>query len=152
MIELALVFGRASVAAVYAPGEDEQLSLVESAGVPWALYGLRDSYALSDGSPAVDAYRRGQPLWLSPEELAMNPGAPGIGENSGVPDPPGIPDPPGVQRTPAGDFSLAAVALPADQGGGGCLLAVSDSPGGFDADDRQCLELLAEAVVVACSP
>ncbi|WP_425473293.1 SpoIIE family protein phosphatase [Streptomyces montanus] len=143
---------------MYAPGEDEQLSLVESAGVPWTLYGLRDSYPLSEDSPAADAYRRGQPLWLGPEELATNPGDAGIRETSGIrdpsgiPDPPGIPDPRGVQHTPAGDFSLAAVALPADQGGGGCLLAVSDSPGGFDADDRQCLELLAEAVVVRPFP
>ena len=86
---------------------------------------------------------KGTPTGLSPEELATNPGAPGIRENAGIPensgirenseapDLPGIPDSPGVQRTPAGDFSLAAVALPADQGGGGCLLAVSDSPGGF---------------------
>ncbi|MEV7891528.1 SpoIIE family protein phosphatase, partial [Streptomyces sp. NPDC088357] len=31
-------------------------------------------------------------------------------------------------------------------GGGGCLVAVSERPDGFDADDRACLELIADAV------
>ncbi len=126
VLEQALVFSGATIAVVYAPGEGgDQLCLIESAGVPRALYGLRDSYPLSGGSPAADAYRLGQPLWLSPEELAVSPGA---------------------RRMPAGDFWLAAVPLPPDPRGGGCLVAVSESPGGFHTEDRKCLELLAEAV------
>ncbi|MER5221791.1 SpoIIE family protein phosphatase [Streptomyces flaveus] len=127
VIELALVFSGAVVAAVYAPEEDDdRLTLVESAGVPRILYGLRDSYPLADGSPALDAYRLGQPQWLGPEELAVSPD---------------------TRRTSMGDFWLAAVPLPPAPRDGGCLLAVSDSPGGFDIEDRQCLRLLAEAMV-----
>src|SRR3954468_6740739 len=45
VLEQALVFAGATFAAVYAPGEDGgQLGLVESAGVPRTMYGLRDSY------------------------------------------------------------------------------------------------------------
>lgn len=70
------MFGGATLATVYAPGDSgDQLCLIEAAGVPRSLYGLRDSYALSGGSPAADAYRIGRPLWLSPEELAVRPGA-----------------------------------------------------------------------------
>ncbi|NGO08981.1 SpoIIE family protein phosphatase [Streptomyces sp. HC44] len=126
VVELALVFSGAVVAAVYAPQEDDRLALVESAGVPRTLYGLPDSYPLSGGSPAADAYRLGQPLWLSPEELAVGPD---------------------TRRTSVGDFWLAAVPLPTAPREGGCLLAVTDSPGGFDGEERQCLGLLAEAMV-----
>ncbi|MEV0225463.1 SpoIIE family protein phosphatase [Streptomyces sp. NPDC050704] len=131
VLEQALVFSGATVAAGYAPGGGgDQLCLIESAGVPRTLYGLRDSYPLGGGSPAADAYRLGQPLWLSPEELAVDPGA---------------------RRPPAGEFWLAALPLPPDPRGGGCLLAVSESPGGFDTEDRTCLELLAAAVAFPTS-
>ncbi|SDP09786.1 Serine phosphatase RsbU, regulator of sigma subunit [Streptomyces sp. cf386] len=126
VLEQALVFGRASFAAVYTPSEDgELLCLVESAGVPRTLYGLRDSYALAGRSPVADVHRTGRPRWLAPEQLAES------------------------RRAPARDFFLAA--LPA-RGDGGCLLAVSENPGGFDTEDRECLELVAEAVAFPALP
>lgn len=119
-----LVFARASFAAVYAPSEDgELLCLVDAAGVPRTLYGLRDAYPLAGGSPVADAHRSGGSAWLGPEELAEGAEA---------------------RRLPSRDFHLAA--LPARRDGGGCLLAVSERPDGFDTDDRKCLELLADAV------
>ncbi|GAA2664748.1 SpoIIE family protein phosphatase [Streptomyces vastus] len=125
VIELVLVFSGAVVAAVYAP-RDDRLTLLESAGVPRSLYGLRDSYPLTGGSPAAESHRLGQPLWFGPEEVAVSPDA---------------------RPTAVGDFSLAALPLPPDPHGGGCLIAATDSPGGFDTEDRRCLGLLAEAMV-----
>ncbi|MDT7840686.1 SpoIIE family protein phosphatase [Streptomyces justiciae] len=124
VLEQVLVFARASFAAVYAPSEDgELLCLVDAAGVPRTLYGLRDAYPLAGGSPVADAHRSGRSAWLGPEELAEGAEA---------------------RRLPSRDFHLAA--LPARRDGGGCLLAVSERPDGFDTDDRKCLELLADAV------
>ena len=131
VLEQALVFSGATLAAVYAPGEDEDLlCLVESAGVPRTLYGLRDSYPRSGRSATADALRTGRPVWLGPAELAA-------GAES--------------RRALARDFFVAA--LPTHDGGdGGSLLAVSERPGGFDADDRACLELIAEAVALPTRP
>ncbi|MDQ1034368.1 PAS domain-containing protein/anti-sigma regulatory factor (Ser/Thr protein kinase) [Streptomyces sp. V3I8] len=127
VLEQALVYGGATLAAVYAPGEHgDQLCLIESAGVPRSLYGVRDSYPLSGASPVADVHRAGRSVWLGPAELALVPG--------------------GARHTPAGDFWLAVLPLPPDPRGGGCLLAVSESPGGFGTEDRACLELFAEAV------
>ncbi|CAL9628404.1 SpoIIE family protein phosphatase [Streptomyces sp. enrichment culture] len=125
LLEQALVFTCATFAAVYTrAAAQDLLRLVESAGVPRTLYGLRDGYPLSGRSPAADAHRIGRPLWLGPEDLA---------------------DGPEARRTPAGGFWLAA--LPTDpERDGGCLLAVTERPGGFDAEDRACLELIADAV------
>ncbi len=110
------------VAAAYTHSEDgDQLCLAESAGVPRSLYGLRDSYPLTGGTPAADVHRSGQPLWLTPEDLGRCADA---------------------RRLPNGDFSLAVLPL----GDGGCLAAVSERAGGFDADDRECLRLLAGSV------
>ncbi|MFC8513672.1 SpoIIE family protein phosphatase [Streptomyces sp. NPDC057257] len=122
VLEQALVFAGAAFVAVYAPGEDgDVLCLVESAGVPRTLFGVRDSYPRSGHSPVADAQRAGGPVWLGPKELAES------------------------RRTPARDFHLAV--LPARGGGGGqCLLAVSERPDGFDTEDRKCLELIADAV------
>ncbi|MEY9996688.1 anti-sigma regulatory factor (Ser/Thr protein kinase) [Streptomyces sp. V4I8] len=132
VLEQALVFGGATLAAVYAPGEDEDLlCLVESAGVPRTLYGLRDSYSRSARSAAADALRTGRPVWLGPAELAA-------GAES--------------RRASARDFFVAALPSPGADDGGGCLLAVSERPGGFDAEDRVCLELVAEAVAVPAPP
>ncbi len=126
VLEQTLVYGGATLALVYAPGDrGDQLCLIESAGVPRSLYGVRDSYPLSGGSPAADAYRAGRSRWLGPQELTAVTGA---------------------RRSPAGDFWLAALPLPPDPRGGGCLVAVSESPGGFGTDDRECLELFAGAV------
>ncbi|MEV1063575.1 SpoIIE family protein phosphatase [Streptomyces sp. NPDC050263] len=125
-LEQALVFAGAALVAVYTPGEDgELLRIVESAGVPRTLYGLRESYPLDGRSPAADACRTGRPVWLGPAELA---------------------DCAESRRMPARDVHLAA--LPVRGGASGCLLAVGERPGGFDADDRLCLELVAEAVVL----
>ncbi|WP_105973164.1 SpoIIE family protein phosphatase [Streptomyces geranii] len=128
VLEQTLVFAGATVAAVYTPGDGgELLCLVESAGVPRTLYGLRDSYPVTGGSPAADAHRAGRPLWLGPDELA---------------------DCAESRRMPAGDVHLAALPVRAGAavGDGGCLLAVTESPGGFDDDARDCLTLLADAV------
>ncbi|WEO93794.1 SpoIIE family protein phosphatase [Streptomyces sp. FXJ1.172] len=126
VLEQALVFAGASFAGVYTPGDDPaHLSLAESAGLPRTLYGLRDGYPADGGSPIAEAHRTGQPLWLGPEELA------------------GCPE---ARRTPSPEFSLAV--LPLGPAGTGCLLAVSERPGGFGTDDRACLELIARAVAV----
>ncbi|MFD4551665.1 SpoIIE family protein phosphatase [Streptomyces sp. NPDC058466] len=126
VLELALVFSGATLAAVYAPSENgDALHLAESAGLPRKLYGLRDSYPLSGGSPAADAHRSGRPLWLGPEELSRCADA---------------------RRLPSQDFSLAVLPLR----DGGCLASVSENPDGFGSADRECLALLAEAVV--CPP
>ncbi|MBL1084398.1 SpoIIE family protein phosphatase [Streptomyces actinomycinicus] len=126
VLEQALVFAGASFAGVYTPGDDPSvLVLAESAGLPRTLYGLRDSYPAAGASPVAEAHRSGRAHWLGPAELAAFPDA---------------------RRTPSPDFSLAA--LPLGLAGSGCLLAVGEHPGGFGADDRSCLELIAHAVAV----
>lgn len=126
ILEQALVFAAASFAGVYTPGDDPtQLYLAESAGLPRTLYGLRDSYPAAGGSPVAEAHRTGRTRWLGPAELAGGPEA---------------------RRTPSGEFSLAAVPL--GPAGSGCLLAVSEHPGGFGSDDRACLELIARAIAL----
>ncbi|CAL9360641.1 hypothetical protein SUDANB1_00654 [Streptomyces sp. enrichment culture] len=123
VLEQALVFAGAAFAAVYAPAQDgELLCLMESAGVPRTLYGLRDSYPRAGRSPVAAAHRGGRPVSLGPAELAADAQA---------------------RRVPSGDFFLTALPV---QGDGGCLLAVSERPGGFTADDLRCLELVSEAV------
>ncbi|MGP4092603.1 SpoIIE family protein phosphatase, partial [Streptomyces sp. KR55] len=58
VLELALVFARATFAAAYTPGEDgDLLCLADSAGVPRTLYGLRDSYPVAGRSPVAEARR-----------------------------------------------------------------------------------------------
>ncbi|MER6385607.1 SpoIIE family protein phosphatase [Streptomyces sp. NPDC001250] len=124
VLEQALVFAGASFAGVYTPGDDPaQLSLAESAGLPRTLYGLRDGYPAAGGSPVAEVHRTGRPRRLGPEELA------------------GCPE---ARRIPSPDFSVAV--LPLGPAGAGCLLAVSEHPGGFGPDDRACLELIARAV------
>ncbi|MFI9802816.1 SpoIIE family protein phosphatase [Streptomyces sp. NPDC052301] len=126
ILELALVFAGAAFAGVYLPGDDpSRLGLAESAGLPRTLYGLRDGYPAAGASPVAETHRTGRTRWLGPEELA------------------GFPE---ARRTPSPDFCLAA--LPLGPAGGGCLLAVSEHPGGFGADDRACLELIARAIAV----
>ncbi|MER7482719.1 SpoIIE family protein phosphatase [Streptomyces sp. NPDC126510] len=123
VLEQALVFAGAALAAVYAPSEDgELLCLMESAGVPRTLYGLRDSYPRGGRSPVAEAHRRGRPVSLGPAELAEHAQA---------------------RRVPSPDFFLTALPV---QGDGGCLLAVSERPDGFAADDLRCLELVSDAV------
>ncbi|MER8220240.1 SpoIIE family protein phosphatase [Streptomyces sp. NPDC094143] len=124
VLEQALVFAGAAFAAVYTPSADgELLCLVESAGVPRTLYGLRDTYPRAGRSPVAEAHRDGRPVSLGPAELAARAQS---------------------RRTPSRDFHLTA--LPVHGNGGGCLLAVSERPDGFGPDDRECLELVAEAV------
>ncbi|MBZ6292221.1 SpoIIE family protein phosphatase [Streptomyces olivaceus] len=124
VLEQALVFAGASCAALYTPGDHRDLlCLVESAGVPRALYGVRDSYPASGGSPVADAHRGGAAVWVGPEEFA------GSAES---------------RRVPSSGLSLAALPVRGD--GGGCLLALTGHPDGFGAEDRACLELIAEAL------
>ncbi|WP_344010211.1 SpoIIE family protein phosphatase [Streptomyces thermospinosisporus] len=129
VLEQALVFAGAAFAAVYTCAADgEVLQMVESVGAPGSLYGVRDSYPASGHSPAAQALRRGQPVWLGTKELHERAQS---------------------RRIPAYDFSLAA--LPVDDGGG-CLLAVSERPGGFDPEDRACLQLIADAAFIPAPP
>ncbi|QEV42593.1 PAS sensor protein [Streptomyces nodosus] len=122
VLEQGLVFAGAALTAAYTPdGAADTLSLVDSAGVPRTLYGLRESYPLPGASPVADAHRTGQPLWLTARDLGARADA---------------------HRLPVRDFSLAAVPL----GAGGCLVAVGDGPDGFDDEQRSCLRLLAGAV------
>ncbi|MFI7498318.1 SpoIIE family protein phosphatase [Streptomyces sp. NPDC049687] len=129
ILEQALVFTGASLAAVYRPGDNGLLRLTEWAGVPGTLYGLRESYPVQAGatgaghSPAAEAHRTGRPQWLGPDRLAECADA---------------------GRVPFRDIQLAV--LPVHDGEAGCLLAVSERPGGFDSDDRGCLERVAEAL------
>ncbi|MFE0451197.1 SpoIIE family protein phosphatase [Streptomyces sp. NPDC058914] len=126
VLEQALVFAGATLAAVYTPSDDgDLLCLADSVGVPRNLYGLRESYAVDGQSPAADAHRGRGPVWLGPDDLA---------------------DGADARRMPARDVHLAA--LPVHDGAGGCLLAVSESPDGFDSDDRACLGLVAEAIAL----
>ncbi|MFI2206216.1 SpoIIE family protein phosphatase [Streptomyces sp. NPDC020192] len=126
VLEQALVFAGAAFAGVYTPGDDPaELCLVESAGLPRTLYGLRDGYPAAGGSPVAEAHRSGRPQWLGPEQLA---------------------DGPEARRTPFRDFSVAA--LPLGPAGAGALLAVSERPGGFGDDERACLDLIVRAVAV----
>ncbi|MFJ3305336.1 SpoIIE family protein phosphatase [Streptomyces sp. NPDC086549] len=134
VIEQALVFAGAAFAGVYVPGDDGALRLVESAGLPRTLYGLRDSYPAAGQSPHAQAHGTGRPVWLGPDELAACPEA---------------------RRTPSPDFFLAALPVRAQGGGGGgggCLLVVSESSDGFDTEDRRCLELIVGAVALPAPP
>ncbi|MER6346870.1 SpoIIE family protein phosphatase [Streptomyces sp. NPDC001595] len=131
VLEQALVFAGATFAAVYVPDEDgDVLCLLEAAGVPRTMYGLRDSYPLSGRSPAAEAHRTGRPVWLGPDELAARSES---------------------RRTPAGEFFVAALPAHRDADAG-CLLAVSEDPHGFDTEQRVSLELIADAVTYPVLP
>lgn len=122
VLELALAYGGAVLAAAYTPAADgDPLCLAESVGAPRSLYGLRDSYPTGGRSPAADVLRTGQAVWLGPEDLTGGPES---------------------RRMPGEDFSMAVLPLP---GTGGCLVAVGEHAGGFDTDDRTCLSLVADA-------
>ncbi|MDQ0994526.1 hypothetical protein QFZ74_005754 [Streptomyces sp. V3I7] len=121
VLEQALVLARASFAGLYTAG-DERLRLTKSAGLPRTLYGLRDGYAASGRSAPAEAHRTAKPVWHGPEELASCPDA---------------------WRTPLPDFFVAALPV---RTGNGCLVAVSEEPGGFDPEDRACLALIADAL------
>ncbi|QKW30595.1 SpoIIE family protein phosphatase [Streptomyces seoulensis] len=124
ILEQALVFTGAAFAGVYTPGDGgDALCLSDAAGVPRTLYGLRDAYPLTGPSPPADARRTGRPVWRGPAELAA------------------CAD---FRRMPVGDVFVAA--LPLTGQAGGCLLAVTERPGGFDDENRACLHLIAEAV------
>ncbi|MFI2644099.1 SpoIIE family protein phosphatase [Streptomyces sp. NPDC018610] len=124
VLEQALVFTGATFAALYTPdGTGTTLCLSDAVGVPRTLYALRDTYPVTGPSPPAGARRTGRPVWLGPEEIAAGPDS---------------------RRMAAGDVFLAALPLSGEAGG--CLLAVTERPGGFDDEDRACLELVARAV------
>ncbi|MEW2078705.1 SpoIIE family protein phosphatase [Streptomyces sp. NPDC013433] len=128
ILEQALVFAGAAFAAVYtADADGELLYLAESVGVPRTLCGVRDSYPVAGRAPVAEAHR-GRPVWLGPDDLAAQAQS---------------------RRVPSRDFFLAALPLRGD--GGGCLLAVGERAGGFDADDRFCLGLVADALALPSS-
>ncbi|WP_200301461.1 SpoIIE family protein phosphatase [Streptomyces adelaidensis] len=125
ILEQVLVFADATVAAVFVPnGDGDLLSLVSAAGVPRSLYGLRDSYPAAGTAPFAEACRAGQPRWLGSAELHRDADA---------------------RRAHPRDFSLAVLPLRER----GCLVAVTDATDGFGAEERHCLDLLAEAVTAA---
>ncbi|MFJ7134928.1 SpoIIE family protein phosphatase [Streptomyces fungicidicus] len=129
VLEQALVFAGAAFAALYRPGADgELLYLAESAGLPRTLCGVRDSYPVAGRAPVAEAHR-GRPVWLGPQDLAAQPQS---------------------RRVPSSDFFLAALPVRGDDGG--CLLAISESPLGFDPEDRACLGLVADALAVPAPP
>ncbi|MEI5523118.1 SpoIIE family protein phosphatase [Streptomyces brasiliscabiei] len=171
ILEQVLVFTSATVAVVYIPdGEGDALSLAGSAGVPRSLYGLRDSYPASGPAPVAETCRSGRPRWFAsgdlPEDTDALPVAdrpqdadagqePGVASTAGG-RPPGGPEPvvgrapdapraPDASRAPVEEFSLGVLPLRER----GCLVAVGDGPDAFDAEDRRCLDLLAEAVTGA---
>ncbi|MET8449534.1 SpoIIE family protein phosphatase [Streptomyces sp. NPDC005209] len=126
VIEQALVLAGAAFAGVYLPGDDGAvLCLAESAGLPRTLYGVRDGYPVAGQSPLAEAHRARRPVWLDPE-------GPAAASEAG---------------RPVRHFQLAALPVCPDSGGG-CLLAVSENPDGFDAEDRRCLALIANAVAL----
>ncbi|WP_328540680.1 SpoIIE family protein phosphatase [Streptomyces sp. NBC_00344] len=121
------VFGGAVLAAVYVKGkQDAGLRLTESAGTPGARYGLSSSCSLSGHTPVADAFRTGCPLWLD---------ASGLSAYGGTPD----------EALPNG-VSLGVLPLRANGGPLGCLVVVDDVGAGFDADQRNHLELYADQV------
>ncbi|MHA5047748.1 SpoIIE family protein phosphatase [Streptomyces sp. SD15] len=123
LLEQALVFADATIVVVYSPTQSgDELCLAESVGVPRTLYGLRDSYPLTGTSLAADVQRSGRPRWFGPAELGRCADA---------------------RRLPSQDFWLAVLPLR----DAGCLVAVSEKPGGFDPENRACLALIAEAGV-----
>ncbi|OIJ68884.1 SpoIIE family protein phosphatase [Streptomyces mangrovisoli] len=125
VLEQALVFSGAAVAAVYTPDEGgDVLCLVETAGLPRSLYGLRDAYPVAGPSPVAEAYRTGGPVWLKPSELA---------------------DCADARRLPSRDFHLAVLPTRVT-GTAGCMVAIGEQPDGFDEEDRRCLDLIAAAV------
>ncbi|MEU8590105.1 SpoIIE family protein phosphatase [Streptomyces sp. NPDC048664] len=122
VLEQVLVFAGASCAAVYSADEHaDRLSLAAAVGVPRTLYGLRDTYPLSGKDPVARAHRSGRPRRLAAEDLGRTAHA---------------------DRPPGESFTLLVLPLQ----DGGSLLAVSDRPEGFDAGERDCLELIADAV------
>ncbi|BBC38897.1 PAS/PAC sensor protein [Streptomyces graminofaciens] len=128
ILEQVLVFTEATLAAVYTPDDEgDALSLVDSAGVPGTLYGLRDGYPAAGTTAVAEVCRSGQPRWLDFAALAEDAD---------------------VRRAPAKDFSVGVLPLRER----GCLVAVTDGANGFAAGDRQCLDLLTEAITFATGP
>ncbi|MFE9661084.1 SpoIIE family protein phosphatase [Streptomyces sp. NPDC005955] len=126
VIEQVLVFTGATLAAVYTPdGTGATLTLVDSAGVPRSLYGLRDHYPAAGDSPMAVARRARAPQWRTVDALD---GFPALG------------------RSVAASTAVAALPLGDGPGSAGCLLAVTDRTGGFDRADRDVLALLTAAL------
>ena len=111
---------RPSPPCTFRTGEGDAMSLARSASVPRSLYGLRDSYPATGTDPIAEARGSGRPRWLVSGDLQQDADV-RRGTRRGL---------------------LAGRAAAATRGG--CLVAVGDGPDAFDAEDRRCLDLLAE--------
>ncbi len=111
----------ASVVAAYSPTESgDELYLSESAGVPRTLYGLRDSYVLTGGSPRWTRTARADRCGSARRRS------------------PAAPMPAGCRPRTSGWPSCPCRTA-------GAAVAAGERPGGFDEEDRECLGLIAEA-------
>ncbi|WP_432145697.1 SpoIIE family protein phosphatase [Streptomyces sp. bgisy084] len=129
----------AELTAVYVPAEgDGVLQLAEMVGGSGVPYGLPTSYPLSGNSPVAAAFRTGDPLWLSPAELAEY-------DLSGTADSPGADAWDGAGKPPA-DVSLCVLPLGGTVRRLGCLVVMDKATDAFDPDRRQLLELHADQV------
>ncbi|AXI80434.1 SpoIIE family protein phosphatase [Peterkaempfera bronchialis] len=126
LIEQVLVSTGATLATVYATRERaDELTLVEEAGVPRALYGLRRTYPVPGRSPLSAAHASGRPLWLASEDAVGDLHEPMLSDDG---------------------VSLAVLPLDGDGRSRGCLLVVDECPEGFDAEYRQVLNLFADRI------
>ncbi|MEU3414597.1 SpoIIE family protein phosphatase [Streptomyces sp. NPDC006658] len=120
-----------SEAAGSAPSSEAAVSAPSSE----AAVSARPSEAAVSAPPTEAAAVASRPEAVPPAEAASRPeaaeAAPPTETAGAVP----LPD-------------IAVAVLPLGPPGGGCLLAVRGQPGGFGADERACLELIARAIPV----
>ncbi|MFJ3927401.1 SpoIIE family protein phosphatase [Streptomyces sp. NPDC090022] len=131
-------FCGAELAAVYVVADQgRELHLAELTGNRGVLYGLPAVLAVSGHSPAANAFRSGDPLWLTPKELAT------FIEEDPHHVPTRVRD--GDPQSPA-TISLGALPLGHGDQELGCLIVAGEVQDGFSADDRSLLELYADQV------
>ncbi|MFE7775104.1 SpoIIE family protein phosphatase [Streptomyces sp. NPDC057445] len=138
MTRQGFAFCGAELAAVYVLAEGgHELHLTEMAGDRSVLYGLPAVLAVDGHSPAADAFRSGNPLWLTPEGFAAYVEG----------DPHHFPG--RVLRNSVGTPAKVSLgALPLGRGATelGCLIVAGEVPDGFSSDRRSLLELYADQV------